>query len=145
LNLVGADSPVSNTAQRDSHCMFLYANDLDQYRSLSKVLPLETVLKVHDVWIAGLRRDQTGFRNDPPEKTPGLHGTIKFHKFRKRLRLQPALQHLRRYQPVHVQCELSSADSEQSFRWTDPELHPRRRSRTHRRGLRRRQILSRAI
>jgi len=79
LKLVSVESPVPKTAQRDGQGMFLYASDPDQCCYLNKVLPLEPVLKMHDVWIAGLRRDQTGFRNDLPEETPGLHGTVKYH------------------------------------------------------------------
>jgi phosphoadenosine phosphosulfate reductase len=79
LRLVNIESPVPKTAQRDSHGMFLYASDPDRCCHLNKVLPLEPVLMEFDVWIAGLRRDQTRFRIDLKAETPGQHGTVKYH------------------------------------------------------------------
>jgi phosphoadenosine phosphosulfate reductase len=79
LRLVNIESPVPKTAQRDSHGMFLFASDPDRCCYLNKVLPLDPVLSDHDVWIAGLRREQTKFRSELQEEVPGPHGSVKYH------------------------------------------------------------------
>jgi phosphoadenosine phosphosulfate reductase len=79
LKLISIESPVPKLAQRDSHGMFLFASDPDRCCYLNKVLPLEPVLREHDVWVAGLRKDQTRFRRDLLEEVPGQYGTLKYH------------------------------------------------------------------
>ncbi|MDX1407558.1 MAG: phosphoadenylyl-sulfate reductase [Saprospiraceae bacterium] len=79
LNLVNVESPVPKIAQRDARGHFLYTSDPDRCCYLNKVLPLEPVLQAHDVWISGVRRDQTKFRRDLREEEPGAFDTIRYH------------------------------------------------------------------
>ncbi|MEE4172993.1 MAG: phosphoadenylyl-sulfate reductase, partial [Xanthomonadales bacterium] len=79
LNVVSLESPIQKLAQRDAQGRFLFASDPDECCYLNKVLPLEPVLQAHDVWIAGVRRDQTRFRRDLADEVKGRHGTVKFH------------------------------------------------------------------
>lgn len=79
LNVISVESPIQKIAQRDDLGRFLFASDPDECCYLNKVLPLEPILQSHDVWIAGVRRDQTRFRKDLATEVNGQHGTIKFH------------------------------------------------------------------
>jgi phosphoadenosine phosphosulfate reductase len=79
LKLINISSPVSKTGQRDAQGKFLYTSDPDRCCYLNKVLPLEPVLQSHDVWINGVRKDQTGFRQSLNEETKGAFDTIHYH------------------------------------------------------------------
>jgi phosphoadenosine phosphosulfate reductase len=37
------------------------------------------LLRSHDIWITGVRRDQTQFRSDLREEVLGQYGTMKYH------------------------------------------------------------------
>lgn len=79
LNLVNLESPVPKIAQRDLSGNFLYTSDPDRCCYLNKVLPLEPVLKEHDVWISGVRSDQTQFRKGLMEEQEGTFDTLRYH------------------------------------------------------------------
>ena len=79
LNLVIISSPVPKIAQRDGNSEFLFTSDPDRCCYLNKVLPLEPVLMKFDVWISGLRRDQTTHRQNLDIVERGIHDTLRFH------------------------------------------------------------------
>jgi phosphoadenosine phosphosulfate reductase len=79
LNLQIVESSVPKIAQRDDIGRLLFASDPDRCCYINKVLPLEPVLKTHDVWISGVRKDQTQFRSALKEETPGIHNTLRYH------------------------------------------------------------------
>lgn len=79
LNLVNLESPVPKIAQRDPSGKFLYTSDPDRCCYLNKVLPLEPVLKEHDVWISGVRADQTQFRQGLQVEEEGTFDTMRYH------------------------------------------------------------------
>ena len=79
LNTIHVQSPVPKIAQRDANGKFLYASDPDRCCYLNKVLPLEPILQANDVWINGVRRDQTRFRQSLQEEAPGAHDTLQYH------------------------------------------------------------------
>jgi phosphoadenosine phosphosulfate reductase len=79
LNLIKLESPVPKIAQRDLSGNFLYTSDPDRCCYLNKVLPLEPVLREHDVWISGVRRDQTQFRKGLQREQDGAFDTTRFH------------------------------------------------------------------
>lgn len=79
LQLIDVSSPVSKINQKDSQGKFLYTSDPDRCCYLNKVLPLEPVLQSHDVWINGVRREQTGFREQLETEEPGAYDTIRYH------------------------------------------------------------------
>ena len=79
LQVISVSSPVSKTSQRDAQGKFLYTSDPDRCCYLNKVLPLEPVLQSHDVWINGVRREQTGFRLTMEEESVGAYDTIHYH------------------------------------------------------------------
>jgi len=79
LNLQIVESSVPKIAQRDDTGQLLFASDPDRCCYLNKVLPLEPVLKTHDVWISGVRKDQTQFRSGLKEETEGIYDTLRYH------------------------------------------------------------------
>ena len=79
LNIMDAISPVSKTGQRDEHGKFFFANNPDHCCYLNKVLPLEPVVEKHDVWINGVRRDQTKFRSQLQEEEQLANGKVRYH------------------------------------------------------------------
>ena len=79
LQLINISSPVSKSGQKDAQGKFLYTSDPDRCCYLNKVLPLEPVLQSHDVWINGVRREQTGFRENLNTEEKGAFDTIRYH------------------------------------------------------------------
>ena len=79
LNLLVVESPVPKIAQRDEHSAFLFTSDPDRCCYLNKVLPMEPILMQHDVWISGVRRDQTRHRKDLNAEEQGIHDTLRYH------------------------------------------------------------------
>ena len=79
LNLITIRSPVPKIAQRDEHAAFLFTSDPDRCCYLNKVLPMEPILMKHDVWISGVRRDQTQHRKKLNVEERGIHDTLRYH------------------------------------------------------------------
>jgi len=79
LDLRIVTSSIPKVAQRDSSEKFLFASDPDRCCYFNKVLPLEPILQSHDIWISGVRKDQTSFRKDLKETAPGIFDTIRYH------------------------------------------------------------------
>lgn len=79
LNVIDLVSPVSKTGQRDEQGKFFFANNPDHCCYLNKVLPLEPVIEKHDVWISGVRRDQTKFRSQLQEEEVLNDGKLRYH------------------------------------------------------------------
>jgi phosphoadenosine phosphosulfate reductase len=59
LHLRIVKSPIEKIQQRDAEGKLMFVCDPDYCCYLNKILPLEPVLHEHDVWINGIRRDQT--------------------------------------------------------------------------------------
>jgi len=79
LNLQIVASSVPKIAQRDDIGRLLFASDPDHCCYINKVLPLEPVLQTHDVWISGVRKDQTKYRKGLKEEADGAHNTVRYH------------------------------------------------------------------
>ena len=79
LNLITIESPVPKIAQRDDNAVFLFASDPDRCCYLNKVLPMEPILIKYDVWISGVRRDQTYHRKGLSVEEQGIHDTLRYH------------------------------------------------------------------
>lgn len=73
LNVIDIKSPIPHDQQLDSNGFFHYASNPDHCCFLNKVLPLESVLRENDVWINGVRRDQT-----PNRATMEIEESYKF-------------------------------------------------------------------
>lgn len=79
LNIIDVSSPVSKAGQRDEGGKFFFFNNPDHCCYLNKVLPMEPVIAQHDVWINGVRRDQTKFRATLQEEEPLSDGKFRYH------------------------------------------------------------------
>jgi phosphoadenosine phosphosulfate reductase len=79
LNIIDAVSPVSKAGQRDSQGKFFFVQNPDHCCYLNKVLPLEPVIQLHDIWINGVRRDQTKFRSQLQEEEIMDNGKMRYH------------------------------------------------------------------
>jgi len=62
LNILDTTPVVTKAEQKDRMGRFFFASDPDHCCFLNKVQPLEPVIAKHDVWINGVRADQTDVR-----------------------------------------------------------------------------------
>jgi phosphoadenosine phosphosulfate reductase len=79
LKVVDLKPPTTKIMQRDAAGKLLFASDPDYCCYLNKTQPMETVLASHDVWINGIRGDQSAVRKamNVEEKAP--FDSIRFH------------------------------------------------------------------
>ncbi|MFK7830245.1 MAG: phosphoadenylyl-sulfate reductase [Congregibacter sp.] len=79
LNVIALRPDVPKIKQLDRSGRFLYASDPDHCCYLNKVQPLEPVLREHDIWINGVRSDQSAVRAAMAEEEPAQHGCTRYH------------------------------------------------------------------
>lgn len=79
LTVIDVSSPVTKIGQRDAQGRFFFVNDPDHCCYLNKVLPMEPVIARHDIWINGVRRDQTKFRASLQEEEIMAEGKRRYH------------------------------------------------------------------
>ncbi len=65
--------------QRDSEGRLLFTSDPDHCCYLNKTQPVDGLLRTHDVWINGVRADQSAVRKAMKVEQPAPHGAIRFH------------------------------------------------------------------
>lgn len=79
LNLQNAYSPVPRSMQKDAQGNFYYTSDPDYCCHMNKVEPLEPILHEYDVWINGVRADQSAVRKEFKLEQSAKFGAIRFH------------------------------------------------------------------
>lgn len=79
FNIVTISSPIERSNQRDSDGRLMYASDPDYCCYMNKVLPMEPVLMLHDIWISGVRSSQSNFRAGLEKVIQGKHNTLRYH------------------------------------------------------------------
>lgn len=79
LQVVTLRSPITRILQRDRTGSLLFRSDPDLCCHLNKVLPLEPVILKSDVWVSGVRRDQSTIRAALGEEVRGRHGILRYH------------------------------------------------------------------
>jgi len=79
LTIIDAISPVSKAGQRDEQGKFFFVTNTDHCCYLNKVLPMEPVIQQYDIWINGVRRDQTKFRSTLHEEEDMGDGKLRYH------------------------------------------------------------------
>ena len=72
-----ADTPRS--MQKDYEGRLLFTSDPDHCCFINKVQPMEKVMMYHDVWINGVRKDQSKFRQNLKVEQQAPFETIRFH------------------------------------------------------------------
>jgi phosphoadenosine phosphosulfate reductase len=79
LNTIDLKSEVPKIMQRDNEGRLLFASDPDHCCYLNKTQPMDGILHSHDVWINGVRADQSAVRAAMKVEQPAPHGTLRFH------------------------------------------------------------------
>lgn len=79
LNLINLKSSIPKNHQKDSEGRFLYTSDPEYCCFINKVKPLQEEVNKYDVWIAGLRKGQTAFREGLSKEVIQKNGQIKYH------------------------------------------------------------------
>jgi phosphoadenosine phosphosulfate reductase len=79
LNIIDAKSAVPKSQQKDMNGNLLFTSDPDYCCHLNKVQPLDAVLADHDIWINGVRADQSAVRKAMQIEQPAPHDVIRFH------------------------------------------------------------------
>ncbi len=79
LRLVDVRSQVPRNLQRDSNRQLYFTSDPDTCCYLNKTQPLEPLLIEYDVWINGIRADQSAHRRSMAVEQRAPHGALRFH------------------------------------------------------------------
>ncbi len=79
LNIIDLKSDVPKFMQRDAEGKLLFTSDPDHCCHLNKTQPVDAILLSHDVWINGVRADQSTTRAAMKEEQPAKHGCLRFH------------------------------------------------------------------
>lgn len=79
LNTIDLKSDVPKFMQRDYDGRLLFTSDPDHCCHLNKTQPMDAILLSHDVWINGVRADQSAVRAAMKVEQPAKHGCLRFH------------------------------------------------------------------
>ncbi len=79
LNIKELASFVPKMMQKDSRGRLLFTSDPDYCCFLNKVQPMEPILAENDIWINGVRADQSAVRKSFKVEEKASHGVIRFH------------------------------------------------------------------
>lgn len=79
LNLVDLKPETPKALQKDITGRFLFTSDPDYCCHVNKVIPMDQVLRKHDVWINGVRGDQSAVRGAMDVEQEAPHGVVRFH------------------------------------------------------------------
>lgn len=78
-NVIDLRPEVPKFMQRDSEGRLLFTSDPDHCCYLNKTQPVDSLLLRHDVWINGVRADQSAVRKAMKVEQPAPHDSIRFH------------------------------------------------------------------
>ena len=79
LTIVDLKSDVPKFMQRDAEGNLLFTSDPDHCCYLNKTQPMDGILRSNDVWINGVRADQSAVRAAMKIEQPAQHESIRFH------------------------------------------------------------------
>lgn len=79
LHTLDLKSDVPKFMQRDFEGKLLFTSDPDHCCYLNKTQPMDGILRSHDIWINGVRADQSAVRAAMRVEQPAQHGCIRFH------------------------------------------------------------------
>ncbi len=79
LNTIDLKSEVPKHMQRNAEARLLFTSDPDHCCYLNKTQPMDSALRSHDVWINGVRADQSAVRAAMKVEQPAPYNTIRFH------------------------------------------------------------------
>ena len=78
-NLIDLKSETPKFMQKDASGRLLFTSDPDHCCFLNKTQPMDKVLRDFDIWINGVRGDQSAVRNAMKVEQPAPHGSTRFH------------------------------------------------------------------
>lgn len=79
LNLIRLNPLIPKNQQRDAEGNLLFTSDPDYCCYLNKTQPMDTVLKEYDIWINGIRAEQSRVRKAMKVEQAAPHDVIRFH------------------------------------------------------------------
>ena len=79
LSVIDLKPTTPKVLQKDVTGNLLFTSEPDYCCHINKVLPLETLLPQFDVWINGVRADQTAERSAMQEEQPAPHNVVRYH------------------------------------------------------------------
>jgi phosphoadenosine phosphosulfate reductase len=79
LTLIDLVSEMPKYMQRNVEGRLLFASDPDHCCDINKVYPLDAAMRSYDVWINGVRADQSATRAAMLEEQPAAHGVLRYH------------------------------------------------------------------
>ena len=79
LQVTGLQSPVPKSQQKDADGNLLFTSDPGYCCYLNKTKPLEPILAEYDIWINGIRADQSPQREQMQVEEQAPFDTVRFH------------------------------------------------------------------
>jgi phosphoadenosine phosphosulfate reductase len=79
LNIIDLKPVTPKYLQRNPYGKLMFTTDPDHCCALNKTQPMETVLKTFDVWINGVRADQSSIRKAMKTEQSAAYGCMRFH------------------------------------------------------------------
>lgn len=79
LNTIDLKPEVPKFMQRDAEGKLLFTSDPDHCCYLNKTQPMDRMLREYDVWINGVRADQSAVRAAMKVEQPAPYGKLRFH------------------------------------------------------------------
>jgi phosphoadenosine phosphosulfate reductase len=79
LHTIDLKSEMPKIMQRDAEGRLLFTSDPDHCCYLNKTQPMDAVLREYDVWINGVRADQSAVRAAMKVEQPAPYGKLRFH------------------------------------------------------------------
>ena len=79
LNVIDVLPSTPQLMQKDNQGKFLFTSDPDYCCYINKVLPMEPLLLENDVWINGVRADQSAVRKGFNIEEKAKHGVTRYH------------------------------------------------------------------
>ncbi len=79
MDFIGLESAIPKLQQRDSNGKLFFASDPDYCCYLNKTQPLEPILASKDIWINGIRADQSKTRAAMSEFEETPQGALRYH------------------------------------------------------------------
>ena len=79
LNVIEIESDIPKKNQRDDKNQFQFVSNPTYCCHINKVVPMDNVMRNNDVWITGVRKDQSATRKQFDKEIDGPHGSVRFH------------------------------------------------------------------
>jgi phosphoadenosine phosphosulfate reductase len=79
INMIDLKSTTPKSLQKDSDNRMFFTSDPDFCCFLNKIQPMESIMRSHDVWINGIRGDQSAVRKAMKVEQPAPHNVLRFH------------------------------------------------------------------